>query len=193
VSIKNGMPAFWRARKVAKASISSFVSLVGYESIFDRAQALALMFWGIANWKVSYKLTEIILTERDYSLYLQIFLFFNFFGSFTRRRATKVALHYIIAVNIIGRKLSRLRSHHNRDLTEKEIQESVVTFKSDPQKEKISKAIDQRMEVLLKIDYKADDRDQQVMKVADEVITEVITFPDASFFQKERLRMLRSL
>jgi hypothetical protein len=192
-SIKHSIPAYWITRKIARAAFCPFICLVGMEFLYQKAEPLAHSFWKISNWKPSSKLAEMIFTEKDFALCMQLIFVFNFFGSFSLRRVIKLGLNFILGANIIGRKLSQLISNLDRDLTVEEIKTAVKDFKDASEKEMLAQAIDKRLNDLVDIDYKAHDRDQKVLEIATEVVDEVFHYNDKSIFQEERVRLIKDM
>lgn len=115
----------------------------------------------------------------------------NVFSSLGLGLLTELVLRYIIGVNFIGRRLFRAQNHKGEALTEVEIASVVRGFKHSGEPRVIRQAT--YCSALTKIDYKAADRDQKVLKVAEEVIQETIRYADAQFFREERSRMVSKI
>jgi hypothetical protein len=115
----------------------------------------------------------------------------NVYGPLTTGLLTQLVLRYIIGVNFIGRRLFRAQSHKGEELTKTEIAQVVRGFKHS-EEPSIIKNFTYRSD-LTEIDYSAADRDQRVIDIAAEVIRKAIDYADASFYTKERSRMVSRL
>jgi hypothetical protein len=115
----------------------------------------------------------------------------NIFGSFSFRRISKVVLHFTIGINFIGRKLAQ--ENLKKELTTEQIYETIRSFKTGPERDNLSRAIERRLDTLVKIDRKSRDRDDQFMEIVDEVIKEAIDRTDAQLFKNERQRLIKQL
>ncbi len=188
------MALFWRARRISSYSYIPFMCLVGIEGVYYSALDVAKSHWQIQNWEKSTEAVRAIFDIEGIELFFAIgFLFYNVVGPYSLPLISEMALKIIIGTNLIGRRLflEEQKLPEGQKLSPEQVRAEIKKFRKSEDRTRMMKAIaEARMD---KIDYKKEDRMEQVIEVARRAIEAAVGLADESFFTMERLKLFRDI
>ena len=188
------MALFWRARRISSNSYIPYMCLVGIASVYYSALDVAKSHWQIQNWEESTEAVRAIFDIEGIELFFVVgFLFYNVVGPYSLPLISEMALKIIVGTNLIGRRLflEEQKLPGGQKLSPDQVRAEIKKFRKSEDRTRMMKAIaEARMD---KIDYKKEDRMEQVIEVARRAVEAAVGRADEAFFTMERLKLLRDM